>query len=45
MSLQIDNLTRHISRVPNGRVADNFFSRFKGLMGAAVGTEVGDGWR
>jgi len=42
MSLQIDNLTRNTSLVTAGRVADNFFSRFVGLMGAA-GLEAGEG--
>jgi hypothetical protein len=40
--LQIDNLTRNTSLVTAGRVADNFWSRFVGLMGAA-GLDAGEG--
>ena len=32
--LQIENVTRGILVVTRGRSADNFFTRFKGLMGA-----------
>jgi hypothetical protein len=42
MSLQIDNLTRNVSLVTAGRVADGFWSRLRGLMGAA-GLAGGDG--
>lgn len=42
MSLQIDNLTRNVSLVTAGRVADGFWSRLRGLMGAA-GLAEGDG--
>jgi hypothetical protein len=40
--LQIDNLTRNSILVTVGRVADNFWSRFVGLMGAA-GLGAGEG--
>ena len=33
--MEIQNLTRDTSVVSNGHVASNFFTRFKGLMGAA----------
>lgn len=42
MSLQIDNLTRNTPLVTAGRVADGFWSRFRGLMGAA-GLDAGEG--
>jgi hypothetical protein len=42
MSLQIDNLTRNMPLVTTGRVADNYWTRFVGLMGAA-GLDAGDG--
>jgi hypothetical protein len=42
LCLQIDNLTRDTSLVTAGRAADGFWSRLRGLMGAAEGTEVGD---
>ncbi len=42
MSLQIDNLTRNTSLVESGRVADNFWTRFVGLMGAK-GLAAGEG--
>ena len=32
--MEIQNLTRNTSVVSNGHVASNFFTRFKGLMGA-----------
>ncbi len=41
-SLQIDNLTRSTILVSAGRVADGFWSRFVGLMGAA-GLDAGEG--
>lgn len=31
--LRIENLTRHTTLVQRGRVADNFFTKFRGLMG------------
>jgi hypothetical protein len=40
--LQIDNLTRNTPLVTAGRVADNFWSRFVGLMGVA-GLAPGEG--
>ena len=42
MSLQIDNLTRNTTLVTASRVADNFWTRFVGLMGAA-GLAPGEG--
>lgn len=42
MSLQIDNLTRNTTLVESGRVADSFWSRFVGLMGAS-GLAPGEG--
>lgn len=40
--LQIDNLTRNAPLVTAGRVADGFWSRLRGLMGAA-GLAGGEG--
>jgi hypothetical protein len=40
--LQIDNLTRNTPLVTAGRLADSFWSRFVGLMGAA-GLAPGEG--
>ena len=40
--LQIHNLTRHTALVTAGRVADSFWSRFVGLMGAK-GLAAGEG--
>jgi uncharacterized protein len=31
--LRIENLTRHTTLVEQGRVADNFLTKFRGLMG------------
>ena len=40
--LQVENLTRNTTLVSAGRVADNFWTRFVGLMGAA-GLAAGEG--
>jgi hypothetical protein len=40
--LQIHNLTRNTALVESGRVADNFWTRFVSLMGAA-GLGAGEG--
>ncbi len=40
--LQIDNLTRNTTLVSSGRVADGYWSRFRGLMGV-TGLKAGEG--